>query len=91
LSVDSVPVGALAFRLERVRSVNFLSRLEMSDKAILLLAVVFAAILSYLAIDKLETFGSISDCALAFLAGFGLNATTSGFSTVVSRFKAGTS
>jgi integrase len=48
-------------------------------------------ILSCLAIDKLETFGSISDYALAFLGGFGLNATTSGFSAVISRFKAGTS
>lgn len=42
-----------------------------------------------LAIDKLETLGSISDYALAFLGGFGLNPTTSGFSAVVSRFKAG--
>jgi hypothetical protein len=79
----------LPFRLDKDQSVNFLSRIAVSDKAVLFLAVVFAAILSYLAIDKLETFGSISDYALAVLGGFGLNATTSGFSAVVSRFKAG--
>jgi hypothetical protein len=91
VSVDSVPVAVLPFRLEKDQSRNFLSSIRTSDYAILLLAVVFAAILSYLAIDKLETFGSISDYALAFLGGFGLNATTSGFSAVISRFKAGTS
>jgi len=91
VSVDSAQAAVLPFRLEKDQSLNFLSRIATSDKAILLLAVVFAAILSYLAIDKLETFGSISDYALAFLGGFGLNATTSGFSAVISRFRAGTS
>ena len=89
--VDSTPTAVLAFRLEKDQSLTFISRIATSDKAILLLAVVFAAILSYLAIEKLETFGSISDYALAFMGGFGLNATASGFSAVVSRFKAGTS
>jgi hypothetical protein len=46
-------------------------RVAQADKAILLLAVVFAAILSYLAIDQLQTFGTVSDYALAFLGGFG--------------------
>lgn len=91
LSVDSAQVAVLPFRLDKDQSRSFAARIATSDKAILVLAVVFAAILSYLAIDKLETFGSISDYALAFLGGFGLNATTSGFGAVISRFKAGTS
>ncbi len=91
VSIESVQAAVLPFRLEKDQSLNFLSRIATSDKAILVLAVVFAAILSYLAIDKLETFGSISDYALAFLGGFGLNATTSGFSAVISRVKAGPS
>ncbi len=57
VSVDSVQAAVLPFRLERDQSLNFLFRIATSDKAILRLAVVFAAILSYLAIDKLETFG----------------------------------
>jgi hypothetical protein len=89
VSVDSAQAAVLPFRLEKDQGLSFLSRISISDKAILLLAVVFAAILSYLAIDKLEKFGSISDYALAFLGGFGLNATTSGFSAVISRFKVG--
>jgi hypothetical protein len=91
LTVNSAQVLVLPFRLEKDTSLNFLSRIRVSDYGILLLAVVFAAILSYLAIDKLETFGSVSDYSLAFLGGFGLNATTSGFSAVISRFKAGPS
>jgi hypothetical protein len=87
LTVDSAQVAVRSFRLDKDQSVGFLSRIAISDSLILLLAVVFAAILSYLAIDKLETFGSISDYALAFLGGFGLNATTSGFSAVISRFQ----
>lgn len=91
VTVDSNQLAPLPFRLEKDASRTFLARIRTIDSAILLLAVVFAAILSYLAIDKLETFGSISDYALAFLGGFGLNATTSGFGAVISRFKAGTS
>ena len=91
VTVDSTQLPVLPFRLEKDASRSFLSRIRAIDYAILLLAVVFAAILSYLAIDKLETFGSISDYALAFLGGFGLNATTSGFGAVISRFKAGPS
>ena len=90
-TVDSTPLAVLPFRPEKDASRSFLSRIRAINYAILLLAVVFAAILSYLAIDKLETFGSISDYALVFLGGFGLNATTSGFGAVISRFKAGPS
>ena len=64
-----------------------MKKIAVSDKAVLLLAVVFAAILAYIAIDNLQTFGSVSDYALAFLGGFGLNSTTSGFSGVLSKFK----
>ena len=91
VSVDAAQAAALPFRLDNDPSLSFLSRIAASDKAVLLLAVAFAAILSYLTIDKLETFGSVSDYALAFLGGFGLNATTSGFGAVISRFKGGTS
>jgi hypothetical protein len=72
--------------LEQDKSTWSQSRIAQLDKLILLLAVIFAAILSYLAIDKLDTFGTVSDYALAFLGGFGLNATTSGFSSVLGRF-----
>lgn len=81
----------MPFGLDKNQSLSFQWRIHNWDMAILLLAVAFAAILSYLAIDKLETFGSVSDYALAFLGGFGLNATTSGFSAVVSRFTASAS
>jgi hypothetical protein len=50
-----------------------LRNVALSDYAIALVAVLFEAILSYLAIDKLETFGTVSDYALAFLGGFGLS------------------
>lgn len=86
VSVDKNVVCTLPFRLERDKSLWSLSRIAQLDKLILLLAVVFAAILSYLAIDKLDTFGTVSDYALAFLGGFGLNATTSGFSAVLTQF-----
>jgi hypothetical protein len=88
LSVDGLAIAPFGIRLERDKSTGVLWKIAQADKAILLLAVVFAAILSYLAIDKLETFGTVSDYALAFLGGFGLNATTSGFSAVLSRFGA---
>jgi hypothetical protein len=55
----------MPFRLEKDRSLYFMSRIATSDKAILPLAVGFVAIPSYLAIDRLETFGSLSDYALA--------------------------
>jgi hypothetical protein len=87
VNVDGEQVAVLPFRLDKNQSLSFQWRIHNWDMAILLLAVAFAAILSYLAIDKLETFGSVSDYALAFLGGFGLNATTSGFSAVVSRFR----
>ncbi len=86
---DQGPVTSL--RLDRDESGRFLANIQWSDTGILLLAVVFSSLLSFLAIEKLDTFGSISDYALAFLGGFGLNATTSGFGAVVSRFKAGPS
>jgi len=79
------------FRVDADKSRGSVKKIAASDKAILLLAVVFAAILSYIAIDSLQTFGSVSDYALAFLGGFGLNSTTAGFSGVLSRFKVGSS
>lgn len=82
-------IAPFGIRLERDKSIGVQWEIAQADKAILLLAVVFAAILSYLAIDQLQTFGTVSDYALAFLGGFGLNATTSGFSAVLSRFGAG--
>ena len=85
--IDHQP-DPVVFRLEDNQVRHFLSSITLWDYCILLLAVVFASILAFVAIDKLDTFGSISDYALAFLGGFGLNATTSGFSAVVSRFKA---
>jgi hypothetical protein len=88
LSVDSNVVDTYQFRLEKDRTAGLLYEVAQADKIILLLAVVFAAILSYLAIDQLDTFGTVSDYALAFLGGFGLNSTTSGFSAVLSRFGA---
>ena len=91
VSVNGSPGPVLAFRLERDESQRFLSNIHWSDTGILLLAVVFSSLLSFLAIERLDTFGSITDYALAFLGGFGLNATTSGFGAVVSRFKAGPS
>jgi hypothetical protein len=83
--------AAYTFRVDADKSRGSVKKIAASDKAILLLAVVFAAILSYVAIDSLQTFGSVSDYALAFLGGFGLNSTTAGFSSVLSRFRAGTS
>jgi hypothetical protein len=91
ISRNDVQFTSLPFRLDRDESVHFLAKIQWSDTGILLLAVVFSSLLSFLAIEKLDTFGSISDYALAFLGGFGLNATTSGFGAVVSRFKAGPS
>jgi hypothetical protein len=85
--VDAAAGPLASFQLDKDEAGSFLSQIRNVDVAILFLAVVFATILSYLTIDKLETFGSVSDYALAFLGGFGLNATTSGFSAVVSRFK----
>ncbi len=84
--IDGTAGPSLTFRVETDKTVWSQWKIANIDNAILLLAVIFAAILSYLAIDKLETFGTVSDYALAFLGGFGLNATTSGFSAVFSRF-----
>jgi len=88
VSVDGTVVDSYRLPLEKDKSTGILWKVAQADKAILLLAVVFAAILSYLAIDQLQTFGTVSDYALAFLGGFGLNSTTSGFSAVLSRFGA---
>jgi hypothetical protein len=88
LSVDGTVVDTYHVRLDKDKSTGLQWQIAQADKAILLLAVVFAAILSYLAIDQLQTFGTVSDYTLAFLGGFGLNSTTSGFSAVLSRFGA---
>lgn len=88
LSVDKTQLTPYGIRLERDKTTGIQWKIAQADKAILLLAVVFAAILSYLAIDQLQTFGTVSDYALGFLGGFGLNSTTSGFSAVLSRFGA---
>ncbi|MGA7316803.1 MAG: hypothetical protein WBX22_22855 [Silvibacterium sp.] len=77
LSVDGTVVDTYQVRLDKDKSTGILWKIARADKAILLLAVVFAAILSYLAIDQLQTFGTVSDYALAFLGGFGLTSTTS--------------
>lgn len=87
VTVDSGRPLFASFQLDKDEAGSFLSQIRNVDVMIWFLAVVFAAILSYLTIDKLETFGSVSDYALAFLGGFGLNATTSGFSAVLSHFK----
>jgi hypothetical protein len=73
-----VQVAVLPFRLDNNQSAGFFSRIAVSDKAVLLLSRLRSD--SFLAFDKLETFGNVYDYALAFLGGFGLNATTSGFS-----------
>jgi hypothetical protein len=86
VGIDGIPGPSLTFRVETDKTEWSQWKIANIDKAILLLAVIFAAILSYLAIDNLETFGTVSDYSLAFLGGFGLNATTSGFSAVFSRF-----
>jgi hypothetical protein len=84
---DNTPVYTLTFQVEHDKSLWSQVEIAQSDKAIVLLAVVFAAILAYLAIDRLESFGTVSDYALAFLGGFGFTATTSGFGAVMSGFK----
>jgi hypothetical protein len=84
--IDQKDGPSLTFRVETDKTEWSQWKIANIDNAILLLAVIFAAILSYLAIDNLETFGTVSDYALAFLGGFGLHATTSGFSAVFSRF-----
>jgi hypothetical protein len=86
LSIDGIEVATYDVRLDKDNSTGILWQVAQADKAILLLAVLFATILSYLAIDQLQTFGTVSDYALAFLGGFGLSSTTSGFSAVLSRF-----
>jgi hypothetical protein len=88
LSVDDKEIDTYQFRVEKDRTAGLQYGIAQADKLILILAAVFAAILSYLAIDQLDTFGTVSDYALAFLGGFGLNSTTSGFSAVLSRFGA---
>jgi len=88
LTVDKIELNPYGIRLEKDKTTGIQWKIAQADKAILLLAVVFAAILSYLAIDQLQTFGTVSDYALAFLGGFGLNSTTSGFSAVLARFGA---
>jgi hypothetical protein len=84
---DTPPSYSFPFRVEQDKSAFSQARIAQSDKAILLLAVAFAAILAYLTIDKLEAFGTVSDYALAFLGGFGFSATTSGFGAVMSGFR----
>jgi hypothetical protein len=88
LSVDGVALSPYGIRLEKDKTTGIQWKIAQADKLILSLAVIFATILSYLAIDQLQTFGTVSDYALAFLGGFGLNSTTSGFSAVLSRFGA---
>jgi hypothetical protein len=89
LSVNGMMIDTFQVRLDKDKSTGLQWQIAQADKAILVLAVIFAALLSYIAISQLQTFGTVSDYALAFLAGFGLNSTTSGFSAVLSRFGVG--
>jgi hypothetical protein len=88
VSINGTAVATFQVRLDKDRNTGLQWEIAQADKAVLILAVVFAALLSYIAISQLQTFGTVSDYVLAFLAGFGLSSTTSGFSAVLSRFGA---
>jgi hypothetical protein len=87
--VGNQAVTPVAFQVLPAPKHPLLAWIASVDNAISLLAVFIAAALSYIAIDKLESFGTVSDYILSFVGGFGINETLKGFGPVLAKLRGG--
>jgi len=85
--VQNQNVAPATFQILPAPTSSIVSRIASVDSAINVLAVLVAAALSYIAMDKLESFGTPSDYILAFAGGFGINETLKGFGPVLAKLR----
>jgi hypothetical protein len=75
----TLPTRNVTIKPSRRAPFRFVSKV---DRGIEVFAVLLAVVISFLTLDQLDSFGTLRDYFFAFLGGFGLSATTKGFTQV---------
>jgi len=84
---NNASVSSQAFTVAKDPSQSIVSRIVRLDVWIEVLAAAVAALLAYIAIDAVESFGSKQDYLLTFLGGFGINSTIKSIGGVLGRLR----